>query len=130
MDMNYSVIVFEKSFSDDVSKNAYLKACKWLANNLYNKVELSESLYVQIIKNNEEKSPTFVVKIFAKNSETKCKEDFCKKCRTINTVFYQVEKPNCDNCKANAFHKKMEKEIKTKRDFYKEAFNEKDNKQS
>lgn len=123
MDMKYSVKIFEKSFSDEVSKDAYLKACKWLAKNLYSKDELAEMIHVNV-KKEESQLPTFVVSLYLVNDENECKECHCKKCRTISTVFYQVEKPDCDHCKMNAYMKRKERWIEDSANYYERYFNE------
>ena len=126
MNMKYSVKVFEKEFSNEKSKVAYLNACKWLANNLFSKVELSKVVSVQINKDENKKLPTFIVSLFVNESETDCRVEHCKQCKTINTIFYQVTKPNCNECKMNAYKKRLDSRIEIKANFVKEIMNEKE----
>lgn len=128
MEMTYATLVLEKQFQDKISKEAYLKACKWLAKNVYSKDELANNVQVKITKTIESKLPTFTVSIFAIENYSEFKTNLCKKCQTISTIFYQVEKPNCDYCKVSAFDKNMEKIIRNKVKFLREVLeDEEDN---
>ena len=52
----YSVFICEKTFEDVISKQAYLKACKWLAVNVYGSEGYSENVFVQLKKIPKEKA--------------------------------------------------------------------------
>lgn len=123
----YCERVFVKDFSHAVSKQAYLKACKWLAKNVYSNVELAQDLVVNIIKKNECESPTFTVTVYVLNNESELRSDFCKKCRSLHTLFYSLRSMNCNECKAKAYHKKMDEEIANKAQFVKQVLEEKEN---
>ena len=113
--------VLEKEFKDENSKNAYLKACKWLAKNVYSKVEFEDKFQVSIVKKKESKFPTFTVTLYFVKDESEEKEIQCKKCREIHTVFYCYDGIRCDKCEFNGFHKRVEKDIKKLAAFYKGA---------
>lgn len=126
--MIYCKHVFEKTFTDEVSKQAYLKACKWLAQNVYNNVELASSTVVSIVKKTDEETefPAFVVSVYTKNDEEESRKDFCNKCKTLHTIFYSIGGMNCGECKAGAYYKKLDDDIKHKAKFIKEVLEDKE----
>ncbi|MBO7695411.1 MAG: hypothetical protein J6T10_22530 [Methanobrevibacter sp.] len=110
---NFSKILYVKQFKNKVSKQAYLEACKWLAQNVYSKVELSKYITVQIIKENVNKKqlPTFTVKLFMTINEEDLKDSYCKKCKQLHTIFYSIDKPDCDVCKMNGYRKQLQTNV-------------------
>lgn len=123
MATKYSEDMYEISFSDKVSKQAYLKACKWLAINIYSKDELSDYITVQIKKNKERQLPTFTVKLFITVNEYELQRNYCDKCQQMHTLFYSVDKPNCDTCKMHGYRKQLHDNVKNMVEFWKEALN-------
>ena len=128
MEMIYCRQVFKKRFEHKVSKKAYLNACKWLAMNIYNNVELANHIVVQITKDvQEEQSPAFVVSVYVKDNEKDLRSDFCKRCKSLHTIFYSVEGMDCNKCKAMAYFKKEDKDIEGKTQFVKRVLEDKEN---
>ena len=126
--MIYCKHAFEKTFTNKISKKAYLEACKWLAQNIYGNVELASSVVVSIVKSKDEEtqSPAFIVSVYVKNDEDELRKDFCNKCKTLHTIFYSIGGMNCTECKASAYHKKMDDDIKQKAKFVKEVLEDKE----
>lgn len=118
----YCEEIKRKEFSDEQSKEAYLKACKWLAKNIYSRDEFAKYLVVNIEKKKKCKLPTFVVKIYISINEDEVSELHCKMCRTKNNIFYQIDKTDCDFCVHTAYKRRLENFIKGIRDFYEENF--------
>lgn len=117
----YCKQAFQKTFEDEVSKKAYLDACKWLAQNIYGNVELSKDIVVNIAKTTtKKKSPAFTVTVYVKSDADEVKESFCKKCRQLHTIFYSVDGVNCNECKGSALYKKLESDVKGKAEFVNE----------
>ena len=119
--------ILTKTFKDKISKNAYMKAIKWLAKNVFSHEELASNLSVKIEKNKKVKTPTFNVTLFVDVEEEKLKSDFCGKCRRIYNTFYQIDKMHCDECKMNAYLKRNEHYIDGLVDIYTKIFEEKEN---
>lgn len=117
--MEYSEKIFEKKFSDKVSKNAYLKACKWLATHVYNKVELVDFIRVKIKKENEDENqfPTFAVTLYATIDGKEIDERFCKKCKQMYSIFYSVDKPKCEECKKHAYCLELNRQLGSIKNF-------------
>lgn len=121
---NYSEKIYEISFSNKVSKDAYLEACKWLALNVYG-TPLAQWITVKITKFKKKKGdPTFVVELFATINEEEVKNSFCKKCKQMYTIFYSIDKPRCEECKAFLYRKELKDQIEFIHDKCKEVLNE------
>jgi hypothetical protein len=105
--MLYCETVLRKEFTNEVSKQAYLDACKWLAKNVYSKVELSKLITVKVEKQELKKGqlPTFIVTLYATYDEEGLVNEYCHKCKQLHSLLYSVEKPKCDLCKMLAFRK-------------------------
>jgi hypothetical protein len=105
--MFYSEIFYKKTFKNKISKQAYLEACKWLALNVYSKVELSKLITVNILKQSVKKGqlPAFVVTLYVNYDEDEDLKEYCHKCRQLHSLLYSIDKPNCELCKLSAFCK-------------------------
>lgn len=120
--------VFQKEFEHEVSKQAYLNACKWLAMNVYNNVELAKNLVVAINKKEQSELPTFVITVYVHIDEKEQREAHCKKCKMLHTIFYSVSGADCSECKANAYYKRLEECLSGIISFYTTVFEEKEKK--
>jgi hypothetical protein len=124
---NLSCKIFQKTFKNKVSKTAYMEAMKWLAKNVYSKDELSENISVKIQKDKKSKIPTFIVTLFMDVDFEGLHSNFCEQCKRVYNSFYQVEKMNCYECKANAEKKTNDKYCKGLISIYKKIFEEIEN---
>ena len=115
--------VFKKEFKNAESKQAYLLACKWIAQKIIKNEEIQKNVTYKIEKK-KSKVPTFIVEIFLNIEEEKLKENFCKNCQHIYNTFYQVDKMNCGECKMRAYRKNIEDYSKGLVDIYKSIFEE------
>lgn len=122
--MKYSVKAFEKYFSKEESKQAYLKLCKWLAKNVISNVEFSKNITYQIEKV-EGKLPTFKLTLFATIEEEDIADDYCLKCKQLSNLLYSNIKPDCEHCKMSGYMKKKREYINSFKEFYKEVLKEK-----
>lgn len=118
----YSEKFFEICFSDKISKQAYLKACKWLAVNVYGKAELSKYASVSINKLTDCSLPTFKVELFITMDEYDMQFEYCKKCKSLHNLMYCVDKPNCETCKLNGYRQFMHNQTESLVKFWKEIF--------
>ena len=125
MQTNFSYEIFSKTFKNKISKNAYMDCLKWLAINVFSKDEISKHVSIKIEKQ-KTKIPTFKLTIFVDIDTENIKGQFCHKCKSIYTTFYQVEKMNCLECKVNAYRKNSEEYCKGIVKIYKKIFEELD----
>ena len=128
METKYSEFVFEKEFTNEISKKAYLEACKWLAQNVYSKPDLSKYLIVQILKETrkikKKQMYIFKVRLFVSINENEVSEECCKKCKQLYTIFYCIDKPDCRTCKMNSYKRTLENNIKNLKETLENKFNE------
>lgn len=115
--------IFEKKFKNEVSKKAYLEACKWISQKIIKNSEINENVNYKI-KKLETKIPTFIVEIYFSIEEEKIKEMFCKNCKHLYSVFYQLDRMNCSECKMKAYRKNAEEYSKSLVEIYKKIFEE------
>lgn len=118
--IKYSEEYFKKSFTADTMKNAYLSAIKWYATNILSKDEFADT-HLQIVKNDEGKSPTVTLHLFAfLDGEQDVMEKHCECCKAMHKSFFINEETNCNICTALGFQRRLEGKIKVKKDYYKE----------
>lgn len=118
----YGESLLTKTFTDHVSKKAYLKACKWLAQNVFSKPDLAKYITVKIEKvENKKQESGFKISLFVVIDENEVRESYCKKCKNLHTILYSVDKPKCDECKLNAYKKNILGQIDGLFDFVKEV---------
>lgn len=114
--------VYKKIFKNENSKLAYKECMKWLACNVVGKEEISQNISFQILKDHKEKIPTFIVHLYLKVEEEKCREMFCEKCRNMYSSFYQIQKMHCEECKFNTFRKHNKQYLEGMVQIYKKIF--------
>ena len=126
MQTNLSYEIFSKTFKNKISKEAYMSCMKWLAIHVFSKEEISKNVSVKIEKV-KAKIPTFKLTIFVNVDSDNIKGRFCEKCKSVYTTFYQVEKMNCLECKANAYIKNRDSYCKGIVKMYQKIFEEFEN---
>lgn len=118
--IKYSKEFYKKSFEAESMKKAYMLAVKWYATNVLSKAEF-ENVHVQFIKDNEDKYPTVTIHLFAvQDGEEDVMEQHCQCCKEMHHSFFINEDTHCERCSALGFHKRIEKRIGIKKDYYKE----------
>lgn len=119
--ITYSKEFFEKKFTADTMKSAYLKACKWYATNVLSKAEL-KNVQVEFEKEkDEQKSPTVTIHLFAVLNEEELRERHCKICREFHSSFFINTQFNCDKCDTKAYQRRADDMIGIKVSYYKEV---------
>lgn len=126
MQTNLSYEIFTKTFKNKISKNAYMDCLKWLAINVLSKEEISKNTSFKIEKQ-KTKTPTFKLTLFVDIDTQNIKGQFCGKCKSLYATFYQVEKMNCLECKANAYIKNSDSYCKGIVKMYKKIFEDFEN---
>ena len=118
----YSEKFFEISFSDKISKQAYLKACKWLAVNVWGNEGLSGYVTADIHKDPSYTLPTFNVGLYITIDGKEWAGEYCGKCRRLHTVMYSIDRPECGTCRLKGCMDHMHGGMKNIKTFWKEAF--------
>jgi hypothetical protein len=104
--------VWQETFEHNDSKEAYLKACKWVANNLLKiKVEVGELMW-NINRIQEADLPTYKLEVFSAVDETEFKNSFCKRCQEFHKAFYLNQQFNCDNCNMTGYREQLAERLR------------------
>lgn len=111
----------EMDFSDEKPKEAYLQACKWVANNIMNgKVEVKDISWKINRVEDQYDLPTFRLELYTALNESDFVSDFCKRCKEFHKSFYINQEYNCDSCKMQGYRKQIKQRTEIKRQFAKE----------
>ena len=114
--------IHKQSFKGESSKEAYLRACKWVATNIVSKeVELSD-VFWRIEKAPEVPSelPTVDLILFTTINESEDNKRFCDICKEFHKSFFINENFNCDRCNKESYRSRIRKRLESKSTFKKE----------
>lgn len=117
--MKMATPFYKHNFSDEISKQAYLKACKWLAENVVSKVEIGETFW-KITKVEDASLPTFKLELYALIDTEDNIKAFCERCKEFHRVFYVNQQFNCNSCNLMAFKNQMDEKLKIKKSYRQE----------
>jgi len=121
--MLISTKFYEEKFKAEKSKDAYLKACKWIAKNIVSKVEVGETTF-SIKKVEEADLPTFVVELYCSLEESTLNKTFCNKCVEFhNSWIYFDQDKLCNGCKMKAYSETLKQKLITKKSYRKQRLN-------
>lgn len=115
--------LMSKSFVGENMKEAYMKAVKWYATNVLAKDEL-RGICVMYEKIYDEQSPTVVIHLYVSMVEEEVRERHCQICKEFHHSFFINEAENCNSCNVSGYQKRLEQNIKIKRDFYRDLLRE------
>ena len=120
--LNLSEKIYARKFRGTNTKEAYLKACRWLAINVISKDELNRNITYnfQKVDNDPTQLPTIELKIQITIDESIAKERHCEICRETHSSFFINEHYNCNECKLSAYHKRCNHLINQKKLYVKE----------
>ena len=111
--MNVSQQFFSKDFADDVPKEAYLKACAWVA-----KVVLSKSSKVEVSNLTWKISPvsktdlpTYRLELFVTYDEEDVNSSMCEVCKQLHSSFFSNNEFNCSKCNKEAYRKREQQKL-------------------
>lgn len=108
--MLHSIKFYEQTFKAQERKNAYLKACKWLASNVLSKAEIGDILF-NIEEDKESSSPAFKLELYCSIDEKDSVNDFCNTCKKFHKSFFINESYNCDRCNMKTFEARMKEKL-------------------
>lgn len=118
----YASKLYQKVFRGNKSKDTYLKACGWLAQNVVSDQQINNNVTYTIEKGYDEESGVYLytVTLFAKLNKEEIKNRHCGICRELNGSFLMKEEIKCDWCKLQAYFRREDAMIKEKKRFIKE----------
>ncbi len=109
---------YVKEFSGDDTKQAYLKACKWVAKNVISKVEIGKNTLIKYIKNAD--LPTVTVELYCVFDEKETGEKYCNICKEFHKTFYINQEYNCNACKMKGYMATIDKKLLIKMNYIKQ----------
>lgn len=118
----YASKLYQKAFRGNKSKDTYLKACGWLAQNVISNEHINDNVMYNIEKgyDNETGCYLYVITIYAKMNKEEIKGRHCAICKEVNGSFLMNEEIKCDWCKLQAYFRREDEMIKEKKRFIKE----------
>ena len=114
--MQYISEFYKRDFKAETSKDAYLKACKFVASNIISedsKVEASKVTWtVQKVDNPDKSSlPTFRLTLFYTFDDSKLMKMTCDACKEFHKSFFINENFNCNRCNKVGYEKNVKKSL-------------------
>lgn len=108
----------KKSFSGKTTKDAYLKAIKWVAKNIISQDAFKDVIiqYEKDLKNEN----TMIVRFYTSLKEKDVKAEHCQCCKEMHKSFFINENFNCNRCAVKGYEERLNRIIKIKTAFYRE----------
>lgn len=105
--MEHATKFYSREFSGSTTKEAYLKACKWVAKNILTDNEIAQDVTWRITKS--EDLPLVVLELYAFVKDTEHVKSFCGACKQFHSLFYINQQQNCNGCNMMAYRSQAEK---------------------
>lgn len=105
---------YEREFKAKKSKDAYLKACKFVASNIISessKVEVSKVTWDVVRVSNDDDLPTFRLTLYYKFDDTQFMKQTCEACKEFHKSFFINENYNCNRCNKVGYEKNVDKKL-------------------
>lgn len=117
----YASKLYQKVFRGNKSKETYLKACGWLAQNVVSDEHINNNVTYSVVKSYDRESGTYLytVTIFAKINKEEIEKRHCSICKEVNGSFLMNEQIKCDWCKLQAYFRREQSMLKEKKLFVK-----------
>lgn len=123
----YASKLYQKVFRGNKSKDTYLKACGWLAQNVVSDPHINNNVTYSINKGYDEQSGTYLytVELLVKLDKEQLDNRHCSICKEINGSFLMNEQLKCDWCKLQGYFRREQQMVQEKKRFIKERMEEK-----
>ena len=105
---------YEREFKAKKSKDAYLKACKFVASNIISassKVEVSKVTWDVVRVSNDDDLPTFRLTLYYKFDDTQFMKQTCEACKEFHQSFFINENYNCNRCNKVGYEKNVDQKL-------------------
>ena len=120
---------YEREFKAEDSKNAYLKACKFVASNIISKgskVEVSKVTWDVVRVEGD--LPTFCLTLYYKFDDTDFMKQSCDACKEFHKSFFINENYNCNRCNKVGYEKNIEQRLLTGAEYFRKMLDDELNK--
>lgn len=119
--MQYIQKFYERRFRADNAKDAYLRACKFVASNVISeasKVEASKVTW-DVTRDKDEKGlPTFLLTLYYKFDDTEFMKQTCEACKQFHKSFFINEDFNCSRCNKVGYEKNVQQRLTTASEYF------------
>ena len=119
---------YERSFRAENSKDAYLKACKFVASNIISKgskVEASKVTWDIIRVDTEEGDlPTFMLSLYYKFDDTEFMKSTCEACKEFHKLFFINEDFNCSRCNKIGYERNLNQKLSIGSEYFKKMLDD------
>lgn len=113
--MVYICEFYKRNFVANNSKDAYLKACKFVAKNIINKeskVEVDKVTWsIERVDKDKDDLPTFQLKLYYRFDDKEFMKKTCEACKEFHKSFFINENFNCDKCNKVGYEKNVNQKL-------------------
>lgn len=112
--------IASKKFVGKTSKDAYLKSCRWVYDNIYN---VQDEIFNKICYTVEPVSgnlPSCRLSIYCIVEEEEVAQSMCKACEDVHKLFYFNSEKECAICKLEPYRKRIREKIGIVNRYYKD----------
>lgn len=110
--MKCTEVFYKRDFVSTTAKDAYLKACEFVAKYILSKnskVEADKLVWnIQRVTDTENSSPTFRLIISYQFDDKEFNKSKCDICKEFHRSFYVNQDYNCSSCKKEGYRKNIE----------------------
>lgn len=127
--MEYIRKFYERNFKSENPKDAYMKACKFVASNVISassKVEVAKVTWD--IHRVEGDLPTFRLTLYYKFDDTEFMKKTCAACKEFHCSFFVNENYNCDRCNKVGYERNIEQKLVIGSEYFKKVLDDELNK--
>lgn len=111
--------IASKKFIGKTSKDAYLKACRWIYENIYiSQDEIFKRIQCTVEPLPEESLPSCRLSIYCFIEEEEVFNSMCKACEEVHRLFYLNDKKECATCKIEPFRKRIKEKLSIVNNYY------------
>ena len=125
--MKYIEKFYERQFKAESSKDAYMKACKFVANNIISaksKVEASKVTWNVTKLTDETGLPTFLLTLYYTFDDEKFMEQTCNACKEFHKSFFINENFNCDRCNKVGYERNIQQKLLIGSEYFKKMLDD------
>lgn len=131
--MLYIQKFYERKFRAEDSKEAFLRACKFVATNIISKgskVEAANVVWdiIRVSEGEDESLPTFQLTLYCKFDDTRFMEQTCEACKEFHKSFFINENFNCNRCNKVGYEKNIRQKLMISAEYLKRMLDDELNK--
>ena len=124
---------YERKFVAKESKDAYLKACKFVASNVISKASKVEATKVTwdilpVETSGDDDLPTFMLTLYIKFDDAEFSKMTCDKCKEFHQSFFINENFNCNRCNKVGYERNLDQKLDIAVDWFRRVLDDELNK--